>query len=279
MYTKKQLKVFSEFFEWDFLRVPEKCNLKKSPLKDLLIADVHTPFHHKEILAQTIEDNLDAQNIWIAGDWWDFYSKSFYRKEVDIRFEVEFREGFAELWKLSDKFEKIYIMLSNHDMRFAKWLYDHVPTEALPFTDSKSPEKLLQTIPNLTIINQKCIRDREVEYIHQYKNMLITHIEMSRKDPIKAVIDIEKELQKWTEVFKFSDYDMLLQAHNHNSGKIKFGSRYLFGIPCMIDIGQPAFNYVFRGKLQGNPPALGYVVLDKYETGHFNPKKSHIIDY
>ncbi len=182
------------------------------------------------------------------------------------------------LWKLSDKFDKIYLMLSNHDMRFTKWMYDHIPTEALPFTDYMFVEKILRTIPNLKIVKQKISRGREVGYIYQRKNMLITHIELSRKDPLKAVIDIQKELEKWGEFFCFNKYDMLMQAHNHNSGKVKFGNRYLFAIPCLIDISQPAFNYIFGGKLQGNPPSLGYVVLNKYEDGSFNPKTTHIID-
>jgi len=71
---------------------------------------------------------------------------------------------------------------------------------------------------------------------------------------------------------------MLLQAHNHQSAKVRFGSKWLYQIPCLIDISQPAFDYVFSGKLQGNPPALGYVVLKKYKDGSFNPKASYIVD-
>lgn len=54
MYSKKQLKTYSDFFEWDFTRKPEAFSGRKDTTKDLLIADVHAPFHHKELYKQTI---------------------------------------------------------------------------------------------------------------------------------------------------------------------------------------------------------------------------------
>jgi len=278
MYSKKQLEIYTKFFEWDFTKVPEIFRGKKDTSKDLLIADVHAPFHHKELFNQTIDDNLDAQNLWIAGDWWDFYSKSFYRKTHHIDFHVEFREGFAHLWKLSDKFENIYIMLSNHDMRFTKWMFDNVPPEALAFTDIHFVHRILQTIPNVKIISQTTEQARKVGYVHQHKNMVLSHIEMSRKNVGHTVQEVCKELYRWEDAFRLKKYDMLLQAHNHQSAKVKFGNKYLFQIPCLIDISQPSFDYVFSGRLQGNPPALGYITLHKNEDGGFNPKKSNIVD-
>jgi len=278
MYSKKQLEIYSKFFEWDFTKVPEEFKGKKNPNKDLLIADVHAPFHHKELFKQTIDDNLDAQNLWIAGDWWDFYSKSFYRKTQHIDFHIEFREAFAQLWKLSDKFDKIYLMLSNHDMRFTKWMYDNVPSEALAFTDSTFQRRILQVIPNLKVVEQTTDRERKVGYVFQHKNMVLTHIEMSRKNVGQVVQEVCKELHRWEDAFRLKKYDMLLQAHNHQSAKVKYGSKFLYQIPCLVDIAQPSFDYVFSGKLQGNPPALGYVVLNKFEDGSFDPKKSYIVD-
>ena len=279
MYSKKQLKKLSDFFEWDFLRKPEEFKGNKNPNKDLLIADTHYPFHHKELLQQTIEENQDAQNLWIAGDWFDFYSKSHYRKQISIDFKTEFREGFSGLWKLSDKFDKIFIMMSNHDMRFTKWIYDNSPVDIIEFVDYNLPQKLIKTIPNLRIVKQQIGRDRNIGYIHQHKNMILTHVELSRKDVGKTVQDITKELFRWEENFRLNKYDMVLQAHNHQSAKVRFGDKFLFQIPCLIDTAQPAFDYAFSGKLQGNPAALGYISLIKNSDGSIDPKRTQIIDF
>lgn len=278
MYNKKELAKLSEFFEWEFTREPEIFRGNKNPEKDLMIADVHYPFHHKALLDQVIEENKDAEDLWIVGDWFDFYSKSHYRKQISIDFKTEFREGYAGLWKLSSKFNKIYLMMSNHDMRFTKWIYDNVPADTISFTDHHLPERLLKTIPNLTIVKQKLLRGREIEYIYQIKNMIISHIELSRKDVAKVVQDICKELHRWEYELGIKNYDMLIQSHNHQSARVKYGNKFLFQIPCLIDINQPAFNYVFNGKLQGNPPALGYINLAKNERG-FIPEKSYIVDF
>ena len=279
MYSKKQLESYSDFFEFDFTRKPKKRKGIKNNSKDLLIGDIHAPFHHEEMFNKTITDNLEAKNLWIAGDWWDFYSKSFYRKDTKIEFHVEFRDGFSLLWDVADKFDNVYLMLSNHDMRFCKWLFDNVPLEALPFTDHLFLERIIKTIPNVKIIKQPTtLGDRNIGYLHQYKNIVLSHIEMSRKDVGKVVQDICKELQRWETTFNLKDYDMLFQAHNHQSAKVRYGDKYLFQIPCLIDASKPSFNYAFSGKLQGNPPALGYIVLNKNKDGSFNPNSSYIVD-
>ena len=72
---------------------------------------------------------------------------------------------------------------------------------------------------------------------------------------------------------------MVLQAHNHQSAKVRFGDKFLFQIPCLIDTSQPAFDYAFSGKLQGNPAALGYISLIKNSDGSIDPKRTQIIDY
>lgn len=279
MYSKKQLKQYSELFEFDFLRKPEICKIKKNPLKDLMLADVHAPFHLRKAYDEIIEGNMDAENLWVVGDWWDMYSKSRYRKEVDIDFSIEYREGYAMLWHLASKFKRIYLQVANHDSRFRKWIFDNVPTEMLPFTDYNMPENLLRYIPNLKLVKQRVVGNRQLDYIHQYKNMILTHVEKSNKDISKVVQEIDKDFSRWGDFFNLSKYDIIVQAHNHQSARIRYGNKFLFQIPCLIDISQPAFNYVFNGKIIGNPPAIGYISLAKNKDGSIDPKRTHIIDY
>lgn len=84
----------------------------------------------------------------------------------------------------------------------------------------------------------------------------------------------------WAKAMNLGEYDGIIQAHNHTSCKIKSGNnRFLFQIPCLIDIDSPAFNYVFNGKIQGHPPALGYILLYENETETaFDLLNSHVID-
>ena len=277
MYTDENLKSLGEFFEIDFTKKLKPRLIKKDTSKDLLIADVHIPFHHRQLFEKTIEDNLDCENLWIIGDWWDMYAKSHYRKQMSIDFKTEYREGFYILREVASKFNKVFLMLSNHDLRFKKWVFDNVPSDLINFVDYDMPEKLIACIPNVEIKKQRVERSREIGYIYQNKNMIVSHVELGRKDVSKSVQDITKEFFRWEGNFKLKPYNMVLQAHNHQSAKVRFGDKWLFQIPCLIDIRQPAFDYVYSGKLYGNPPALGYVVLKKNDV--FDPKASYIVDY
>lgn len=277
MYPKEILEKYSNFFEIDFKRPYKKNKIKKNPNKNLVIADLHAPFHHKDLLETILNDQSDCKDIYIIGDMWDFYSKSFYRKQMSVQFPKEFREGFFLLQRFSEMFENLYLMLSNHDQRFKKWIFDNVPEDLIDFTDYNVLSNLLQTIPNLVQLSQKTISGRNVEYIAKHKNLIFTHVEKSNKDITKTVQEIEKDFARWGTYFNLGEYDGVMQAHNHSSGRVKYGDKILFQLPCLIDINSQAFNYVFNGKLIGNPPALGYVVL--YENNGFDLRKTHIVDF
>ena len=273
----EQLKIMSNYFEIDFTHKIKQPKIKPSN-KDLMLADVHTPFQHKENLEIVLEDTKGMENLWIVGDWWDFYSKSHYRKTYSIDFKTEFREGFFLLQRMAMRFNKVYLMLSNHDQRFKKWIFDNVPADALAFCDYLIVEKLIGTIPNVIIMKQKTPKGRLIDYIYQHKNALFTHIEKSNKDITKTAQEIVKDLLRWEKELGIKNYELLFQAHNHQSGKVRFGDKWVFQIPCLIDMNTPAFDYAYNGKLYGNPPALGYTILYKNSDGSFNPAKTHIID-
>lgn len=276
MLSTEVLNHFAEFFAINF-EPEEKIKSLKDNDKTLVIADVHYYFHQKELFKKTIEDNLDAKEIIIVGDWFDFYSKSRYRKTASIDFRKEFREGFNGLKYLSARFDKIYLMLSNHDDRFKKWIFDNVPAEVIEFCYYNIVEDLLATIPNLEIVKQsKDESSRKIGFLWQHKNAVFCHIEKSNAGLLKTVEEISKILPNWESIFGLKDYDAIIQAHNHKSGKARKGNRWLFHIPCLIDINAVAFDYVFSGKIYSDPPALGYMILCGNEKYDFN--KSYIVD-
>jgi hypothetical protein len=164
--------------------------------------------------------------------------------------------------------------------RFEKWLYDNVHPEALEFCNTKITENILTCIPNLELLSQPVNSHREIGYIIQVKNVIFTHIEKSNIDITKTVQEIDKYFARWGRTFNLNDFDGIIQAHNHSSGKVRLGDKFLFQIPCLIDISSFAFDYVFSGKAIGNPPALGYIVLikDKDNPNKYDLKKTVITD-
>jgi hypothetical protein len=262
--TKEGVEHFSEFFDIDFLStyIPPK---RQSGI-GLYVADLHLPFGHKKLINKTVSDNKNAESLYILGDLFDMYSMSHYRKTMYKTFKEEFREAYLEFSAIAKMFPKVKLQIANHDGRFAKWLYDNSPKEMIPFCHYNIIEELITLLPNVEIVSQK-IQTREVGYLYQYKNVIFTHIEKSSIVGMKVVSDIHSQLQaKWKKLYNLKDYDVLIQAHNHSAGTLWVDNVLLIQIPCLIDITEKAFDYVFDGKFKGNPPALGYVTA--YETNN-----------
>lgn len=275
--TDEGLKGFEKFFDLEFKPLP-KVNHQKTKGKDLCLADIHAPAHSDYALKKAVNDNLDCENVYIVGDLWDFYSKSFFRKRKEIPFRTEFRQGYYILQWLASNFDNVYLQLANHDARFRKYMFDNVPVDLLNYVHSNILEEFISYIPNVKIINQKIDGDRTIEYVYQQSNVLFTHAEVSGTDISKAVQEVFKRMFKWQCTYDLKDYNAIIQAHNHQSAKLRMNKTiWLFQIPCLIDIGNEAFSYVFDGKMKGNPPSIGYMILF-WNDGKLDPVKTHIVD-
>ncbi len=271
--SNKQYQKFIDYFKYDFYQnvtAPDKCNNNL----EVIIADVHCPFHDKEAINEIMKVRADI--LWIVGDYWDFYSKSRYPKEKYVDFKVEFRLGFELLDKLLKKFHTINLILANHDSRADKYLYNKIPMELLPMTHCGLLQELLSLKKRVRVRQQRVNCNRLVSHIYQADNMILTHFEKSCADETKALIEISKYLHKWKGMYNLKDYNIIMQAHNHAEANFTRGTEKLIGIPCLIDISQVAFNYVFSGKPTGNPPVKGYVTIEK-NGNIYNPESIKVI--
>jgi hypothetical protein len=248
----------------------------ESPHNDisLVIEDIHSPFEKDEILEEVSQ--VQAENLIIVGDWFDFFSRSHYVKRArpSIDFKREFALAFRTLVNLCKKFPQVYLMIANHDSRFAKSLYDTVSKDDIDFVQVTLLEDLLSVIPNLSVVSQK--NGRNINYVWQYRDVVFTHIEKSSVQDSKILEDIERHLHQWRDVYKLNDYRAIIQAHNHRYCHNIIAGKHCYLAPCMIDIDKPAFDYVFNGKAFGKPPVLGYMIL-KWTEGKFDHSQTKTV--
>lgn len=279
LFTKKTLEFFNDYFKYDFYEKITVPKYDEGNKKEIVIADLHIPFHKKDLFEEV--SRLKANKITIIGDLWDFFSRSRFKKRTNppISFKDEFREGFMRLKELARNYPQVNLMLANHDNRLDKYLYDNASPEILPFCRTGILEDLINTIPNVNIIKQKVNEHRQVGYIHQCKNIIFTHIEKSNIDITKTVQEINKIIFKWNNTYNLKPYDIIIQAHNHTAGMVIQGNIKLIQCPCMIDISSQAFDYIFDGKMSGNPPTLGYITLNKLDNGFYDKKNIQITEW
>lgn len=271
--TDNAVQEFSDFFGVNFLQTFKPIKSKQTG-KTLILADLHFPFHNQKLLDKSVEMNSDADQLIIAGDIFDMFDMSPYRKTMYMPFKEEFSRAMTHLHWLCRQFPVVKIMLTNHDKRPYKRLYDNIIPSLLKFCHTNLLEELIELIPNLSIISQKAL-GRDIGYIAQDKNMVFTHIEKSNIDITKTVQEIHKTIKiKWEEAYNLKPYNILLQAHNHSAGQVWMNSVKLAQIPCLIDIKSSAFDYVFDGKAKGNPPALGFTTVQG--NGKYDPNSLYI---
>lgn len=242
----------------------------------MLCADLHAPCHHEVLVKQMLKDKESCRDAYIVGDLFDFYSQSRWVKSKHVTFEEEFRVGYGLLKGFVQRFEHVYLWTSNHDSRFKRHLYENVPTDLLAFINTDIVEDLiLSTLPNVTVVRHRVAESRDISYLAQIDNVVFCHVEVSGADITKPVQEIMKRLPKWHDLYNLKPYDVVIQAHNHQSGFAKWGKYFLYQIPCLIDINAYAFDYVFDAKMAGNPPALGYMTATRTNKG-FDPKSFYI---
>jgi hypothetical protein len=272
--TKEGIDLFSAKFNYDFSKtyIPKK---KKNNGINVILADLHFPYEKESLLDVTIEETKGADTLHIAGDIFDMYTMSPYRKTFYKSFVEEFRESYIKLKLLAQQYPEVYIMITNHDNRPYKRLYDSVPSKLLPFCHTNTIEELIELLPNVKIVSQKA-HGRDVNYMSQYKNIIFTHIEKSNADITKTAQEIYKLFKtKWEEFYELKPYNIVMQAHNHSSGGVWINLTYIWQIPCMIDIRSKAFDYVFDGKFKGSPPSLGYITCKEID-GKIDPNTIHL---
>lgn len=266
--TSDTIQHFSDWFTLDFAELVKfEAPAHPHTNKSIIISDVHAPFEH-EIALNNIK-NIEADNLLIIGDWFDMYSLSRFKKHTNppIHFEWEFREAYTRLVEICKCFPSVSLMITNHDNRADKYLYDNAPKEIIGFCRTGIIQDLIRLIPNINIVEQKNIRG--FNYVWQYKDIVFTHIEKSSIQDSKILEDIEKHLHNWKDVYKLNEYNCIIQAHNHRAAYSRQGNKHCFLNPCLIDINKPAFDYVFNGKCYGKPPTIGYMEIqftnDKFD--------------
>jgi predicted phosphodiesterase len=235
---------------------------KRNPNKMLVLADIHAPYHNDKMVNDAINSNRDASRLMIVGDGVDLYSASHFRKTKNVDIGQELGMGFEFLKSVAEEFDEVYLMLANHDQRLRKYMYDHVPNELLPFIKLDFLEILLKQIPNLKIVKQKTIGSRKIDFIYKHNDVVFSHAEVSSIILTQPVQKIKPKLDEWDTYMNLDGYKVLIQAHNHQCGMVQVGDKILYQIPCMIDLDQIAFDYVFNGRMAGRMPAFGYMVLN-----------------
>jgi len=209
------------------VKIPKSRSIAEK--KNLVINDIHAPFHNEEALAEAIRTNLDADECWVPGDLLDLFTFSRYEKYSQPFSAVEeFQSGRAIIRTLSETFPKVKVMSGNHDDRFIKWLVrdKNIPQSIIKFfelidKDFCSPlAKMCAPYPNVEVVEPLTLDYAKFPFIHQEGDCILSHAEKFSKQANKAVADVIQWLKSYAEPAGLvKPFRMVIQAHTHQAGK------------------------------------------------------------
>lgn len=98
-------------------------------IKIAVINDLHVPFHSTSLveLVLFICKDIEVDEIWINGDFWDLYCLNFYSKKhpvVQESLDSELDAGFELLEQIREMFpdKRIVFISGNHEFRYDRWI-------------------------------------------------------------------------------------------------------------------------------------------------------------
>jgi hypothetical protein len=261
------------------LRPPKaKSNKRK---KNLVLNDIHAPFHNEEALLCALRTHADADECWVAGDVLDLFCVSRYPKSrQDFSLVEEFQSGQAVIRLLAETFPVVRVLHGNHDERYLKFLVaKNIPPDVLEFMRMAYPHalsplaKICADYPNVHMMEPKTVDFATFSFVHQLGDCVLSHAEKYSKLPSRAAHDVVHWLMNSGRTMGIvKDFRLVIQAHTHQGAKVWTD----FGIVA-IEAGCLARvpDYAGNPKLMGaRPGVLGYTVVIQ-ENGISDINNSH----
>ncbi len=230
--------------------------------KILVLSDPHEPYGNGRVYTSVLNDQWDASVVVVPGDLGDFYSKSRFRKERHTSFRDELRAVFLRIEWLATLWPDVRIMLGNHDNRPEKTMADLLQnrTDMMILTEQGILRRLASYFDNVQIVGHR-IEGIDMTHFYQHGDIIFCHGELSRKSREMVLWRISEYLQHWGSHLGLKPYRVIAQGHNHSSLKMVKGSECWFCLPTASDPYSLGMEYIYRAKLWGEPPAVGYSVF------------------
>ena len=102
--------------------------------RDIIIPDVHAPYHDKRavnLILDHVIPAFDWHGIRVLGDFYDCYPVSFHRKDPlrESSFKKEMDKARILLWRFEDaaEWEEMTFLEGNHEWRLPRYLADKAP--------------------------------------------------------------------------------------------------------------------------------------------------------
>lgn len=257
--------------------------------KIVVLSDIHEPYGFHKVFKEIEDNHKDAGTLILAGDVFDYYSKSRYRKNREQSFASELRAGFLRLQWCATHFRRVKALKGNHDNRPEKKMADILgeDIELMIMTEQDLFGFMASFFDNIEMAgidlqllsadgkNVPC----KVSHIHQHGDIIFTHGERSSVQNTSLMENLSKYLGRWKHFLGLRDYRVIAQAHNHQEMRLTKGTERWFQMPTASNPYSVGMEYILSPSMKGEPPALGYTIFHQTNgVTDYNRSHNYIVE-
>lgn len=212
---------------------------KDDAKKYTVFADTHIPFEDTELINKAIKYSKGDVLI-IAGDLIDGYSASYYPKDKPVTFNEEVEKCQEYMYKLSKRFDKVYICLGNHDYRIIKQL-ETLPFGIVSYVKQNVMKGFVDAIkvrPNIIVGSW---------WLMFINDIAVAHADTYSKMPLRPLLALQDYIAKIHPDIYYK-LNAILQGHTHHLGLTISYHKLLIQLPCM----QKDAPYRYKDKISGS---------------------------
>lgn len=250
--------------DWPYRR-PKAAWQKANPNKILALPDPHEPCINETVMLHVWQNERDANTVVVTGDLGDYYSRSRFGKDEHMEFSKELRSVFFRLEWLATNWRDVRVMIGNHDDRPEKHTarLTGEDTATLIMTERNMLDRLAGFFDNVKVVGHQVPGTKvNVTHIYQHGDILFTHGEVSLKQDSGILTRIDDYARAWERHLDLKPWRVLAQSHNHRENR-KHSSRDKLWmlLPTCSDPYGVAFKYIYKPRMVGSPPDIGYSVF------------------
>ena len=236
---------------------------------NLVIPDLHIPFHEPEMVADMIAK--EAKDIDLAiciGDVGDAYALSRFAKYESVPYAYEWAEVTNMVQTFSESFPEVRIIVGNHDARLRKAIAAHLTIDMVEAISSMAGgtlcplTALARKYPNIEIAKHAVPRtDITIDWLTVVGDALLAHPEKYSRIPGNALRAFEEWSADNSESIGLDSIRLLVMGHTHQLNILPWRSSSLLvecGCLCQTQA------YMTGARIGGRPQRRGYVWFDQY---------------
>lgn len=239
---------------------------RKDTAKILVVPDLHAPFFERQMFADMLEAESDADHVVCIGDLSDAYAHSSFVKYERMSFSEEWASVTLAMQELSARFPKVTVVIGNHDGRLEKRIRERLSedmVDAIRFMTGGELcpiTALAKRYPNVEVASHVTPSGRSVDWFTSVGDAWLGHPEKYSRVPGAALRFLDDWITDNEESMGLDQYRILLMGHTHQMSWIPWkAGRLLVEVGCLCQHQ----GYMLSPRIGGRPQRRGYVTFEQ----------------